>query len=392
MGRLDDIVPVETNKDTFRVAPGTSEERGTLREIIETHAKDIIDEEPAAQDNTAHEPPSRSRRDEQGRFSAKEREFDEPAITKREKSTKKNIEALQSDGANRIETSNAPATESAPTSAPLLAPQSWAADAYEAWNQTPRRAQEEFVKRENDLRRGMQQATDQATQVQRNFADVDEALSPFRELIDSGRVSRGQIIKNFAWYQQRMDNPETRAQTFAEMAASYGHSLSELEQQAAAQPQEPSYVREIRQQNQQLMQMFQQQGQAAQQNQQQAVLSEIEAFAAATDQSGNALRPHFAHVHDDMIALLPGIKAANRNWNNQQLLQAAYERAVRANPSTWELEAKKLAAPIDPQKIERARRANKMVSGEALGPPTEEAPRDLRAHIMRNAARLGMSS
>lgn len=387
MGRLDDIVPVETSKESFR-GEAPESPRESLRDIMEAHARELeIEDEVVSK--IAHEPQTTRGRDEHGRFTAKDDEPSEPVAPK-PKSQKPNFEARQSDQGGRIEAMQEPAIESKPVSAPLLVPASWAADAKDAWNQTPRRAQEEFIKRENDLRRGLQQATDQAKQVGGEWSEVDKLLTPYREQFARAGVSSGQVIGQMMAWQQYLDNPDTRAQAFQQLAQSYGTSLDQLAQVSAAQPQEPSYVREIRQQNQQLMQMFRQQQQASQQTQHSGVVSDIQAFASETDQSGNALRPHIGYVEEEMAAFLPSLRSANPGWNNRQLLQAAYEKAVWANPSTRELEMRKAQPAPNKQNIERARRAAKMVNGEAIGPEVEDSPKDLRATIRAHAAKLGM--
>lgn len=390
-----DIVPVETEKTFERKSPFGQEDT-SIRDVMESHIQDLeFEDSDSVISSNPHEPlveASTEADDDAQESSPRERGADGKFIK-----SKKVSEAHESGEERTIETKSNSAIESDSSGAPVPVPQSWAADAKDVWNQIPPRAQREFVKRENDLRRGLQQATEKAAQVERGYSDIDEALAPFKEIFDSGTATRSQVIKNFAWWQTKLDNPQSRAQAFRDMAQSYGTSLEQLTQEAAAQPQEPSYVREIRQQNQQLMQLYrqqqqqqEQQTQANRQSMEQSAANDVNVFASEVDASGNLLRPHFKAVEGYMVALMPGLRAENPSLSNAQLLQAAYEKAIWADPSTRELELRKVNPPLDKQRIERARRAQKMVNGEAIGPETEDAPSDIRGMLKRNAAKLGI--
>lgn len=298
----------------------------------------------------------------------KERERDESG-----KFTKKSKQALQSGADETIEQPQTEVIEPLRAEIPVLAPPGWAADAREQFNQLPARLQQEVVKRETDLRRGLQQATDRATQVAATWSEVDQALAPKAEIFRRNGVTPGRVVAQLMAWQDHLDrNP---IQALSDLAQSYGLDLAQVAQQRAQQPQEPAYVRELRQKVQQVEGLLTQEQQMKQQQQQQNVVSEIQAFAGETDAQGNALRPYVEHVVDDMLPIMVQLRG---RMPVRQLLQTAYEKAIWANPSTRELELRRSQAVQKPS-LEKARRASKIVNGDARSMNVSDDPTDSRS-------------
>lgn len=372
-----DIVPVETERDYSRVRAESPDEPLSVRDVMESHFKDIGDgEEAPPSDERAHEP---IERDERGRF--------RPKAAKEPQET---IQAHESGEAETIDVVPNPAIESEADNDPVLPPPSWAADAKDVWNQVPKRAQQEFVKRETDLRRGLQQATEKAAQIEREWSEVGQVLAPFENRFKRLGVTRGQVLNNMVGWQEYLDDESRRPQAFRDLAASYGTTLEQLAQVSAQQPAEPAYVREIRQQNQQLMQLFQQQSVAQKQQGEAQVVLELQSFASETDASGRLKHPHLEYLVDDIQQILPAVRASMPGASPKQLLSAAYDKAVWSNPSTRELELKKTAQPVTKQNVDRARAAKKLVNGEAMAPETVERPKDIRGAMHAAAEKLGL--
>ncbi len=268
-------------------------------------------------------------------------------------------------------------TEPAKVTAPVLPPSGWDAETKELFNQVSPEIQRQLVKRENDLRRRSDQEVEQARQIQRTYAEIDQALAPRMPELQRLGVKPGEVVSRFMAWQQHLDtNPK---QGLRDLAQSYGLDLHQLAQEEAQQPQEPAYVRELRNQYQQtqgLLQQFQQQTEA---QKVQALQNELLGFTQETDAQGNLVRPHLEHIVEDMLPYVQHIRATNPNMAPRQILQSAYEKAIWANPSTRELELKRSQVVSDPVKtVARAAQAAKLVNGEARGPQIPDSSNSIR--------------
>ena len=321
---------------------------------------------------------------EDGEIDASEIEDDEPKAPSKERdesgkfSKKTKAPISGEDEADNDEL--APAIESEPNLPPVPVPAGWASDAAPLFNQLPPRLQHEVVKRETDLRRGMQQATEKASTIQRTWGEVEQVLAPRAALFQRAGVSPGKVVGQLMAWQDYLDqNP---AAALRDLAQSYNLDLQQVVQEQAQQPQEPAYVRELRQQVQQLTGTFQQQTQAQQQaqarQQEAAMMSEVNAFSQELDASGNLTRPYVQHVIDDMLPYLAAIRATEPHLPPRAMLQKAYDKAIWANPSTRELELKKTQAMQKPS-VEKARRAAKLVNGDARSARAFAEEDDVRA-------------
>lgn len=364
-----EIVEIPNTVDTGDNHSPEVESRPSVREAVEAaYEKVVVGREEAEADEPAETPAEKTarERDEAGRFVAKAKEL-------------KDHEAHKSGAEPTIESQPAQAIESAPSAIPVPVPAGWAADVAPLFNQAPPRLQQEIHRRETDLRRGLQQATEKAAQVERTWAEVDQELAPYKEAFARNGVTPARVVSQLMSWQRHLDaNPE---QALEDLARTYGLDLRQVAESRAQQPQEPPHIRELRQQVQQLTGLFNQQTeaqkQAQQQQAQQAILADIQAFANETDASGNPVRPYVEHVIDDMLPIMTALRGT---MPTRQLLQTAYEKAVWMNPSTRELELKKVTAPPpNTQNIEKARKAAKLVNGEAIGNAPPERPKTVRA-------------
>ncbi len=267
---------------------------------------------------------------------------------------------------------------------PVLPPSSWAADKRESFNRMPRDLQEEVVRRDTDLRRYLTAESEKLAHAQRTYADIDEAVAPYRDQFARAGVSHGAVFKQMMSWQQYLDsNPE---QALNDLAQSYGLDLRQLAQNVEGQAQPvPSYVSEMRQQLQQMQGYFGQQQQMQRAWQQQQIEAEVQSFAGERDQSGQPLRPYLENVLDDMMSALPMLKAQSPQASNREILQHAYDRAVWANPNTRAYELQRQQATTQQAqraKSEQAKRAAKLVNGHAPSAFTPNPPTDLRSALL----------
>lgn len=350
-----------------------AEPKKSIRETLEENFEKLEardDENDETEESEEPTPKKRRERDATGKFLAKTKDF----------------EARSSGEVDTIESVSPSAKESTAYATPVLPPPGWAADARETFNQLPPRLQQEVYKRETDLRRGLQQATENAAQVQRTWGEVEQVLSPHMERFNLMGVSPGRVVNQFMAWQQKLDSDP--ADGLRQLAQSYGLDLRQLAEQEAQAPQEPPYIRELRQQNQQLMGLYQQQTQRQQTSYAQALGNEVQSFVEERDTSGNPVRPYMEHLIEDMVPLLQHMRTQNPNGHPRQLLQAAYEKAIWLNDSTRELEMRKTQPQVNKQTIDKARKAQKLVNGEARSDSGPVKAKGLRATLEANWEKL----
>ena len=122
---------------------------------------------------------------------------------------------------------------------------------------------------------------------------------------------------------------------------------------------------------------------------QQKFLTELDAFRNARDDQGNLLHPHFSDLEEDMAHLA---LAAKSRGQAIPPLRELYDKAIRANPSTYE--AQRIADEQSAQrrrqdearaKAAAAKRAGSSVTGAPSAgqpPPGRSSARSLREEIV----------
>jgi hypothetical protein len=283
------------------------------------------------------------------------------------------------------------AIESAHPATPVLAPSGWDAEEREAFNQAPRKAQEAFVRRETELRRAFQQASERASHVERTWTEVDQALKPFEQQLGLAGIKPAQAVQQLMKWQQFLESDTDRA--LVQLAQSYGRTFGQLAQVEARQPQVSPEMRALQQQVQQLNGLLNQQQQFKQESEKAAIAAEVQSFCNETDANGNPLRPYIEHIIEDVTQVLQSLRSLKPQAPVRSLLQEAYEKAIWLNPSTRELEIRRAAPKPDKQTIEKARRAQKLVNGEArsaAGP--DRSPKSVRDHLLASWEKMNPGS
>lgn len=97
--------------------------------------------------------------------------------------------------------------------------------------------------------------------------------------------------------------------------------------------------------------------QAGTQQQQGQFMTAIDTFGATVDTNNQPKYPHFNTVMNDMVSLVPSIRQQQPHLNTIQLLEAAYDRAVYANPTTRQQVIDAQAAKLLKDRVEQARKA-----------------------------------
>lgn len=269
----------------------------------------------------------------------------------------------------------------APTSAPAVAaPAALSKDVKAIWDTLPDPVKAEFIKREADSQKGVEQ-------LKAKYKPLDEAFAPVQGLMQSMGKTPAQVVQQLLGWHHALAGPD-KAAAFKALAQSHGFDLSTLAPQApGVAPQIPTDPNQILRPfldplNQKLT----------------AVEAQLQRQAADRVQNDIAMfskdKPHFAKVSNIMGHLMQAGIA--QGANPKEVFDDAYERACRADPETFaliqqeaqekqeaearaaqEAAAKKAAdeaerkRKADAEAVEKARRAG---VGPRGGPPTNARP------------------
>jgi len=210
------------------------------------------------------------------------------------------------------------------------APETWTKEALAEWAAIPPRAQQEILKREQDMFRGLEEYKSGYETAKR----YDSAVEPYRPILAAENIDPVVLFQNFAGnhYLMSYGQPQQKAQIAANLIRSYGIDVRMLADVLQAGPALPAAVSpevaELRQQLAQVQGRLAQQDQSAEQSRIAQVSSEVQAFAS------DPAHPYFDEVSDDIATF---IKAGDT-------LQTAYDKAVYANPVTRQKEIDRLTA------------------------------------------------
>ena len=194
------------------------------------------------------------------------------------------------------------------------APNTWTADAKAKFSTLEPWAQQEILKREQDISRGMS-AHDQ----ERTFGkSVKEVVSPYLPMIQAEGATPEQAIQSLlnTAYRLRTSSQAEKAQLISGLARQYGVDIGSFQQQDS-QPVDPT-ISALQQEVYRLSSAMTQQRQQDMSYQEQQAQQLVEQFAIDPTHS------YFPQVRDQMGKLM--------NAGLAKDLQDAYEQAILVNP------------------------------------------------------------
>lgn len=182
------------------------------------------------------------------------------------------------------------------------------------WEKLPPEIRSEFIKRESDFHRGI----DQYRQGHAMSQAWQQAVQPYMATIQSLGATPMQAVQYLfnADHQLRYAAPAQKVELFRYLAQTYGVDLGQM--QGGEPTQVDPTIAQLQAQVQQLTQHFQSGQQAQTQQVQTEVMSEIDQFKA------DPKNVYFENVREDMAAMLAQGRANS--------LQDAYDKACWANP------------------------------------------------------------
>jgi hypothetical protein len=256
-----------------------------------------------------------------------------------------------------------PADGANPPPKAIEAPKTWRPEAAAAWGTLPPNVQEEIVKREADMFKGIEGYKAHAT-IGQTFQQI---IAPFQQLFQRDNTDPAQLTNSLfqAHAALSLGSPEQKLAKINEIASLYGIQMQPTDPDAVpyVDPSVKALQNEISALKSQLSgqtQWQQQQQQRENERIRAQLTSEVDAFAA------DPANIHFSELGDDIAQLLQSGAAKD--------LKEAYELAVYKNPVTRQkeidrkasetAEANRKAAAEKAEKARKASGANVKVSAK----------------------------
>jgi hypothetical protein len=230
-------------------------------------------------------------------------------------------------------------------------PKSWAKEYHEPWSKIDPKVQEYVELREKQMLDGIEQYKD--------FSGFGKAMrdviTPYKALIAAQGIDEPKAVAALmnAHYKMSSLAPAEKLQYFAMIARNYGVDLGQLPQGQPAQvdPALKAIQDEVGSIKSALTQREREQYETAKTQ----VSKDVGAFADAVDEKGNKVHPYFDDVAEDIVKFI----------NTGETLDAAYDKAVWANPVTraketarLQTEAQEKLRTKSKQEAEKARKAS----------------------------------
>jgi hypothetical protein len=295
------------------------------------------------------------------------------------------------------ETEEAAEEVEAATEEVLDLPVSWPEVERDRWNALPRETQEFVLRRESDFERGVHAKSQEAAKYKRALSAVDSVFAQFPEIeerISATGGNKAKFIESllpFAAAYER--DPIGCARQILQSAGvdpaalvSNG-AIGQGQAGPGQQPYDPR-VDQLQAQLSHMQQAQQYQQQAAQQEGYQELVGAVQSWATERNDNGELLRPFARDVAPQMQALTSVIRQQKPSATPKEVMQDAYEQAVRANPQVWQVvqqrEAKaqeQARVATEREKAQKAKQAGSSVYGKA-GPAASQVPASsLRAQL-----------
>lgn len=272
-----------------------------------------------------------------------------------------------------------PKAEAATSSPPSGPPAGWSADAKAAWNQLPPAIQAAVSRREQEVSDGFRQKSEEL----KMWQGIEQQLAPRRQTFaQMGYRNDAQVVDHLLTFADAYTrNPAGLIQHLAETA---GIDLRQLAQQPAGQQQRPTASAQppATRQDPQIASLTNELTTLKQQMSQREV---AEAAATLKAFAADPKHPHFEEVRADMARLLQA---------GEPDIEAAYQKAVWANPATREKLLAEQAAAGQRQKADKSASAARAAVSPRGGGPNGAVPanRIAEANDPFEAARAAFDS
>ena len=294
----------------------------------------------------------------------------------------------------------------------LEPPSNWKPADKDMFKTLPEPARQFLLERHRAMHASHTRKMQVIAELKREYEPVEQVFAPHREIMRQRGLTPRALIEGWADVERRLAEGDgvnvikgivagcsidpARVADALGIGARQTVDAANSKPAAAEAPTSPQVPAEVLQEIARLRQRAEAEDRAkaeasrlAQAAARQKFLTELEAFKNARDDQGNLLHPHFSDLEEDMAHLA---LAAKSRGQAIPPLRELYDKAVRANPSTYE--AQRIA---DQQSAERrrqdearakaaaAKRAGSSVTGAPSAgqpPPGRSSARSLREEIM----------
>lgn len=222
------------------------------------------------------------------------------------------------------------------------APATWTKDGVAEWAGISQRAQQEILKREEDMFRGLEQYREKA-EIGQKYEGV---IEPYRAMLAAEQIDPVGLFESFAGnhYLLTRGTPEQKLSLAANMISHYGIDVTDLVARMGSQAQIDPAIQELQKHISGLESKLTARETSENEARFATFRSEVDAF------SRDPKNIHFEEVANDMAALL--------NAKGATSLTDAYEKAIWANPVTRQKELDRVNT--DRKASEDAARAAKL--------------------------------
>lgn len=276
----------------------------------------------------------------------------------------------------------------------LEPPKNWTKARQEQFKELPDPAKRILLDRFREMDADYTKKTTEIAEQRKLHGAVEEIFAPHRDQLRQAGITPADAVRLWAQAELALSNPATRDQAFLDLASAYKFDVAKLtgatqgagptvdpnDPEAVAKAELDKILRPYLGPAEQKIadlearlaksESFQTTAQQSQRSAMAArVMSEIQEFANATDPSGALAHPYFADVENDMAFLAAGYAQMNQPTPP---LEDLYQRAVRANPVTFERLSAAQRSSEDAKakeaaraKAAQAKRAGSSVTGAA---------------------------
>jgi hypothetical protein len=282
-------------------------------------------------------------------------------------------------------------------------PAKWKAVDKDMFRALPEPARQFLLDRHRAMEADHTRKTQAIAELKREYEPVEHVFAPHRDLMrQRGLTPRG-LIEGWVDVERRLAegdgvnvikgivagyniDPARVAQALGVARPAAGTSTPPTQADAAAAPQVPpeilSEIARLRQRADAQDRASAEAARASQAASRQKFMTELEAFRSARDDQGNLLHPHLGDVEEDMAHLALAAKSRGQAIPS---LQELYEKAVRANPSTYEVQ--RLADQQSAQRRRQDEARAKAAAAKKAGSSVTGAPGTGQPSTNRSSAR-----
>lgn len=260
-------------------------------------------------------------------------------------------------------------------------PKTWKKDYADKWNALPPEYQKYIREREEHFSTTASKWGNEKNNLTRTTRELDLALSDYAEDIASGQTSHAELLKTFAQADRMIkENP-----ALAIMNIANAHNI-DLRRLTEVHPME---YQNLALQGQLARRQWEDEAvsRATMLERQAEATAVLEEFASEVGPDGQPLRPYLQHVANDLAPIITQIKQYNPSLPDRDVLQAAYEHAVKNHELVQQLEQYK-QSQLQSQQTQRADRARRASGVRSSSGSVPNGPKKLDDIINKRISNL----